>query len=259
MAKYFGSPWGFLRGKLNDAVGGYWKGIEWTRVRLYPTQRGTYEKWRLMKDGLLPIELFSYEQFNIRRLILQLLGWIGRTNQSNLIYPVWMRLCRKKKLKLTGINLFVKRNAITLWASIPEQDEEYVEPTNKPDMNQMLVSDGDLEPSPAITSASYNPTTGIVAVDFDTTCSKNGKPTDFTFIMTYAEPIVLPPTWLPNGHLWGTAKLPPPPAIPPARSVGHIEIPIEKGLDPLMVHAYVFFRDVANLIGYSPSISATCS
>jgi len=37
MAKYTGSPWGEIRGKIGEAVGGTWKGINWVRLRVTPS------------------------------------------------------------------------------------------------------------------------------------------------------------------------------------------------------------------------------
>ena len=254
MGKYFGSPWGFIRGKLNDAVGGYWKGIEWVRVRVFPTQRGTLKLYRLLKEGLITPERFSFKQMNIRRLVLQVLGWIGRTNLSTMIYPVWVKLCRKRKLKLTGINLFVRRNAPTLWASIPHRDQEYDATTNAPDMKQMLVSDGDLEPTPEAVGCSYNPSTGKFHMEWNMSCTKNGKPDDYAYILVYREPII-DPLWQPNGWLYGKAELVEPPAVPKIRANGTMEIDLPTGLTVTDLIGYVFFRDHDGVIGFSPSAS----
>ncbi|MDI6841148.1 MAG: hypothetical protein QMD71_09960 [bacterium] len=252
MAKYIGSPWGYLRGKLNDAVGGVWKGIEWTRVRVLPRQRGTIDLWRRMMAGRIRPLLFSYKQFNIRRLVFQLLGWLGRANLECLMYPVWQRLCDLRKYKLTHINLFVLRNAPALWASIPNKDQIY-SITNKPNMDFMLVSDGDLEPTPSITGCTYNPATGALTITWDATHVKNGTDTDLAYIMAYVEPVV-DISWRPEGYLYGTAL-----TSVGTRVAGTGTITIAAGLTPSAIHGYVFFRDAANLIGYSPSVAATAT
>lgn len=253
MGTYMGSPWGFIRGKIGDQVGGVWKGIEWVRVRVLPVQRGSLELFRMLKDGLINPERFSFKQFNIRRLVFQVLGWIGRTNMSNLIYPVWEALCSKRKWALTGINAFISRSAPYLWDSLPNQDEEYNETTNKPDMKEMLVSDGDLEASPGVALASYAAVSGAVSVNWDAGISKNGKDTDFMFAMVYAEPIV-DPQWRPNGYLYGTAIPIVPPGIQPLRGDVSWTFDLPVGLTgPLFI--YVFFRDAEGVIGYSPSVA----
>lgn len=253
MGVYMGSPWGFVRGKIGDQVGGVWKGIEWVRVRVLPTQRGTLELMRMLKQGLISPERFSWKQFNIRRLVFQVLGWIGRTNMSNLIYPVWEELCSRRKWALTGINAFLARSAPYLWGSIPDQDAEYDAETNKPDMKEMLVSDGDLEPTPEVISAAYDPVLGTLLVTFSSDILKNGAEDDEAFLMVYAEPIVNS-QWRPNGYLYGNAIPIPPPGVYKRRDDGAIDTTLPKALDVVMF-AYVFFRDKAGQIGYSPSAS----
>lgn len=253
MAKYMGSPWGFLRGKLNDAVGGVWKGIEWTRVRVLPRQRGTLKKLRAMEDGRIRPEVFSWKQFNIRRLAFQLLGWMGRKNIGNLMYPVWQRLCDARKYKLTHINLFVKTSLPDLWDSIPDKGKKYDAATNKPDMNQVLISDGDLEPTSAISSCTYDPLTGVLTVNWDTTVTQNGAATDLVYLMAYVEPVVTA-SWRPNGYLHGTAL-----TDVATRTDGTGTLNLAIGLTAADVHAYVFFRDADDVIGYSPSLAVTAS
>ena len=206
MAKYIGSPWGEIRGKLDDAVGGVWKGIKWVRVRVLPTQLGTLEKYYLLKadpPGISP-EQFSFPQFNIRRLVFQLLGTLGRMNKGNMILPVWERLAKMRNYALTGINLFVKTSAGLLWHSIPDPSIEYDITTNKPDLDLMKVSDGDLEGTTTITDVRYATATGILTVTFDSTIYKNGKDDDDVYVMAYREPIV-DATWRANGYLYGNA------------------------------------------------------
>lgn len=257
MGKYFGSPWGFIRGKLGDTVGGYWKGVEWCRVRVYPTQRGTLDLYRQLKEGLIPPERFSFKQMNIRRLVTQVLGWIGKNNLSSLIYPVWEKLCKKRKLKMTGTNFYVKRNAARLFASIPNADEEYDADTNFPDMLEMLIADGDLAPTP-LWNSTYDPVTGVLKVEWQTDLVKNQKETDIAYVMAYIRPVV-DDEWYPNGHLYGKAELPTPPEPVRDRNDASMEITIDTGLDATKMSAYLFFKDSAGEIGFSPSTSRIVS
>lgn len=253
MSKYHGSPWGYMRGKLFDTVGGYWKGINWNRVRVYPTQRGTLELYRMLKEGLIPPERFSYKQFNIRRLVVQVLGWLGRTNLSTLIYPVWELLCSKRKLAMTGTNLFVKRNAARMFNSMPDKNLEYDPDTNAPDMKTMLVSDGDLEPADVF-NATYNTITGDLEVSWKKDILKNGKLNDFAYVMCYLRPIV-DEEWYPNGYLYGKAELPEPPLPVRTRDDESMVLPLPAGLDNTKMTAYLFFKDLLGEIGFSPSRS----
>lgn len=251
MGTYMGSPWGFIRGKIGDQVGGVWKGVEWVRVRVLPTQRGTLELMRMLKEGLITPERFSWKQFNIRRLIFQVLGWIGKSNMSTMIYPIWEALCSKRKWALTGVNAFIKVNAGRFWNSLPDKDAEYNSATNAPDMKVIRVSDGDLEGAYPVLTAGYVGATGVLTVTWDSTIYENGKDDDFAFAMLYMQPIVRD-DWRPNGYLYGTGIPIPPPGVQPLRSDGTMTVQLPIGLIDDMV-AYVFFRDALGQIGYSVS------
>jgi len=100
--KYIDSPFGFVLGKWADVIGGKWKGIYWLRKRVNPTQLGTLEKYKLLKAGIILSTQFSYPQMNIRRVVFQVLGFIGKNNLLNWIHPVWESLVTKRGLALTG-------------------------------------------------------------------------------------------------------------------------------------------------------------
>jgi hypothetical protein len=170
--------------------------------------------------------------------------------------PVWERLCTKNKLKMTGLDLFTKKNVPTLWASMPHQNKEYDAITNTPDMVKMIVSDGILEPTQKVLVCNYNPTTGVLHIEWDTKCIENGKPDDCAYVMAYKNPVV-DSEWAPNGVLYGRATLPEPPATPRTRGDGSMEIALPKGLVATDIIGYVFFRDNADVIGFSPSVGKT--
>jgi len=253
MAKLTNNPLGDYTGKLGDTVGGKWKGKHWVRSRIYPSQRGTLEMYYLFKAGQLPLGSFSFRQMNQRRCVFQMLGCIGRKNFSNLITPVWERLCTKNKLRMSGTNLLTKRNVTTLWASMPYQNKEYDAITNTPDMVKMIVSDGILEPTPEVLTCTYNPDTGILRIEWDSTCIENGNPDDYAYVMAYKNPVV-DSEWKPNGLLYGKATLPIPPDIPRTRSDGNMAIALPKGLVASDIIGYVFFRDNTDIIGFSASM-----
>lgn len=257
MGKYWASPWGFIRGKLGDSVGGYWKGIEWVRIRIFPTQRGTLDLYKQLKAGLINPNRFSYKQMNIRRLVFQVLGYIGRNNLSTLIYPVWEQLRKKRKLALTGINLFTARSTPDMWASIPNPDQEFDAVTNCPDMTEMKLSDGDLEPANFIagpTAFEYDPVTGNCIFRWDTGTIKNGKADDYVYTMVYVKPII-DSQWRPDGYLYGRADI-----VPlSVRADGTVTITIPSGFAKTDVYGYVFCRDNAGEIGFSPSDSRIAS
>lgn len=254
MGKYIGSPWGFIRGKIGDAVGGAWKGVDWVRVRVLPTQRGTLANYRLLKDGLLPLERFSYPQMNIRRAVTQVLGYIARMNMSNWINLPWQALVDKRSWTVTATNAFVKRNAATLLSSM-DRTIEFDEAANAPDLAQMLVSDGDLEAGYGF-SASYDPLTGQVATVWDPVVYTNGSPDDLAMLLIAKKPILESVgrngTWYPELFIYGIHGLHP--ALPKTRIDAAMTTSLPLGLDPADLTAYLFFRDSALIIGYSKSL-----
>lgn len=257
MGTYIGSPWGQIRGKVFDHVGGVWKGINWLRVRILPTQRGTLDLYRKLKDGLITPDQFSYPQMNIRRAVLQVLGYIARMNLSLWIYPVWEALCTKRGWTMTGANAFVRRNAATLLNTM-DRDIEYDPTTNAPDLATILVSDGDLEAPAGITSATYNTATGAVVVIWDASTYTNGADDDVCNLVIVKKPILesvgRDGTWYPSLFMYPIMAAPPPPGVAATRVDGTVTVTLPTGLSADDLTAYLFFRDDAGIIGYSASL-----
>lgn len=258
MGTYTGSPWGNIRGKIDDAVGGIWKGIDWVRVRVLPTQLGTITKYRLWKED--PTNPFSFKQFNIRRLVTQVLGYVARSNSNivDWIRPIWDALVEKRGYTMTGTNAFVKRNAAILFASMTDENAEYEPTSNTPDLLEMLVSDGDLEPVASITTCAYDPLTGSVDVVFNSETFTNGQPTDSVCCIIMKKPLLQMEDepdmtlWNWRPQLFAYIFIP---ADPPAeRSDGSFTVALPKDLDPTQLTLYMFLHDDA--IGYSPSKSS---
>lgn len=255
MGKYTGSPWGSIRGKVDDAVGGVWKGIKWLRVRVLPAQPGTVVRYKAWKDD--PTIPMSFKQFNLKRLITQVLGFIARFNPNltDWIRPVWGDLVARRGWTMTGTNAFVKRNAAVLFASLPNQDQEYNPSTNAPDLTKLLVSDGDLEGVASISSAAYDDTTGDLDITWDASVNENGAADDILQVIVAKKPLLEMEdepdmklwNWYPNLHLYifmATAVI---------RSAGMATLSLPTELTDTDMTAYIFFRDDAGTIGYSPS------
>lgn len=259
MGKYIGSPWGFVRGKMGDYVGGVWKGVVWVRVRILPTQRGTVDLYRDLKDGIIPPERFSFSQMNIRRAITQVLGYIGRRNISAWIYPIWEALVTKRGWTMTGINAFVKRNAALLLTTMDRTAELILDSAdpdyNEPDLSKMLVSDGDLEGPAALLTAAYDATTGDLEITWDPTVYTNGHDTDKAYVMVAKKPLLesvgRDGTWYPSLFMYGPYVAEPMAVL---RESGTITYTLPADLDYEDLTAFLFFRDTEDIIGFSPSL-----
>lgn len=252
MAKYYGAPWGTIRGKLNGTVGTVWRGIQSARKYNVPTQRGTLEKYRMLKEGSIPPELFSYEQFNIRRIIMNPLMKISSDELEAWIHPVWTSQTKEKHMVMLGHNLLVKRNFHAFLNSMPNKGQEFHPDTNSPELTALKMSDGDLEPTQEIKKAEYNSTTGGLAIEWDTNVYHNGSEDDVAWVMVLTKPIVEPPAdetgnWQPALTILKIVN-----NMTRANGTG-FSIPLPTGLNSADLTVFVFFFKLD--IGFSPSVS----
>jgi len=189
MAKYIGSPWGTIRGKINGTVGSVWRGIQVARKLTIPTQRGTLELYQLMKEGLISPDRFSFSQMNLRRVILNPLQKIANENLTNWIYPVWAPRTKTAQMKMSGVNLWVKRNLANFFASM-DRTLEYEVGVNEPDPLVLVVSEGPLEGTSEFTSAEYDTATGVMNIDFDASVFTNGLAGDIAHLIVFKRPLM---------------------------------------------------------------------
>lgn len=253
MGKYLASPWGEIRGKLGKSVGGKWKGI------------------KVIRAWVIPKNPKTVRQTNDRMAVLGTLGHIAKENLKTLIWPIWEQICKKKRLQLTGSNLFVKVNARTLRNSIPDKNKPVGE-NNFPDYTKILISTGKLEPTSSISanlcsnqrkSASINqrPSVSInqrksASIKWNPDTYQNGTPDDEVYIALYQKPS----SKKPFGKLTlitgatsqscrvkdGSRRLQP---ANPKRS--DAEVIINHRLSTINCFIYLFFYNKD--IGYSPS------
>jgi len=250
MAKYIGSPWGSLKGKLGAAVGLDWKGIDSARVHVIPRNPGSIKKHLGSRDECARGVIFSPKQMNIRRAVLAMLGFTGRMNLVNWIHPIWEWYCDSHNKKLTGINLFVKENARRLFNSFNTLSK--FSTSNLPDYTLMQVSTGDLEPAPSLTSAVY--AAGTVTLTWDTATYGNGAAGDEAYAAVYKIPTASEVAdYKPYGWLYTPAFA----GAPILRGAGTGTITIPTGLSAAYLVGFVFFVD--SCANYSPSVSVQCT
>jgi hypothetical protein len=247
-AKLRNNPLGDPMGKFGNVVGGKWRdGIYWIRALIYPTQRGTLKDYAAYKAGTQ--RTISYKQMNIRRAVMQVMGFIGRMNLVKWIDPIWGDyITRHGITHLSGMNLMVKENAGNLYASMPNRDQEYNETTNAPDLKVMQVAKGDLEAIESLTSAVYVSGTGVVTLVWATGKFTSGLDTDKIFAMVAKKPI-LDSKMKPTLYMYG------PYDISKTRVDGTGTFSLPAGLTKTDLIAFIFVKDVANTYGYSGSKS----
>lgn len=251
MAKYTGSPFGTIRGKVSGSVGQVWKGIKYLREHTYPRQGGTITKFDAIERGCVRGIGFKVRQFNYQRCVLGVLGYMASQNLPNLIRPVWQELCDKLKYKITGTGLFIKKNARALWETFPNRDAEFSY-TNFPDMTHLQVSDGLLEPTQSIAASlafcAMPAGVNYVTINWNTNTFRNGKSDDIAWLAVYKHPSVEEfIRRVPRGILYtrNTGR-------PRSAGTGSIRIPCHSAGE---LTAFVFFSDAC--ANYSPSVSST--
>lgn len=223
--KYMASPWGTIRGKLGRTVGVVRKGRPYIRALVKPKNPKTNK------------------QTHIRKAVWGVLGYVARTNLSSFIWPIWEKICKKRRLAMTGTNLFTKVNVGRLQNSIPELDKASG-PNNLPDYTRMCVSMGNLEPCCRIDSAFYDKETGKITIKWHEKTYGNGTPDDNVYVGVYQKPEKKRP-FGEFSILETDAK----------REDGSITVDFSGSLDPLLhtgLCVYLFFYN--KKIGYSPSI-----
>jgi len=252
MGKLVNNVLGDLKGRAGTIVGGKWKdGVHWIRARVRPTQRGTLKELQKYEAHLT--SSFSYKQMNIRRAVLQVLGYIGRSNLQSWIDIVWGDYNTRHpnhKHPVTNMNLFVKQNAGRLLASMPNKAAKYNAASNAPDLTQMLVSYGDLEATSAISSAAYTTGTGALVISFASAAYTNGLPTDLAYAMVAKKPILEAGTYKATLFIY-----PPSRGDNKTRTDGEITLTLPTGLTASDLIAYVFFKDAAGTLGFSNSVA----
>lgn len=239
MAKYYGSPWGFLKGKLGPAVGSKVRGgIHIVRAYSHGNHK-TLE--HALQGKILPKEL-SVRRINHNNAAFGPIAHIAKRKSYDLILPVWEPMA--KGTPLTGANLFVKYN-VPLLDKFPYPKKFYTT-NNMPNLENIILSYGTLEPS-YITSSSYHPTTGTLQIKWNTETFKDGSPQDLAYLMSIAwklPPPQIPDLPPPQPHktikIWGDALKP-----VAKRKNGKASIKIQKRIHPQKSHliAYLFFSN----------------
>jgi len=246
MAKIEGSPLGVITGSMGTVTGSKWKGINVIRIRKGPTQRGTSLKLNQYIKGYLLKTEFSYKQFNLRHIVVNLLGTIARQHLEDIINIQWSTLATERHWRMTGSNAFLKANVGALFASFSDPDEQYDPDTNAPNLREMLVSDGDLEPA-AISSGTYDQATGEIVVTWSSITYQNGLATDSAKIIIVRKPIINEITWKPTLIVYG-------PYACGTRGVPEaVTATIPAGLACTDLIAYIYFTRSDPLLDCSPS------
>ncbi|MCK4352026.1 hypothetical protein KAW65_01315 [candidate division WOR-3 bacterium] len=208
MAKYINSPWGMIIGKLFNVIGSSYKGRPYLRGFTKPKQKGTKQRLIQAIKGEIKSNELDPQQINIKLGVFGPLSMIIKENMSNLIYPVWEPMAKGKCL--TGGNLFMKTNITPLYFSIPDKNK-FFSPKNKPDLKQILITDGILEPAEIIYAA-YDKKSKIVMLKWNTKTYLQGKPDDNAHIfiiywqLKTINKLPDPEKWK-DIKLWGDARI----------------------------------------------------
>jgi len=246
MALYSGSPMGEIRGKLNGTVALKWKRKLVIRKYAVPSDRGTLLKYQQFKDGE-PGVIFSLPQFNLRRCILNPLLKCSRDHLEDWIFPIWKLAAQRRHLQMSGLNLLLKDNITTLYASM-DKTIEYDPATNKPDLTKLQMSTGELEGTNSLT-CTYDTATGLLDFVWDQNCYANGQASDIAKAIILAKPLLdtigRDGNWEPALMMYGPTGL----TNQVTRGgfgTGHGHMTIPAGYDAADLTAFIFFFAITN-------------
>jgi len=248
MAKYNSSPLGEIHGKVNGIVAVKWKRTLVARKYAVPADRGSLLKYQQFKDGI-PGVVFSFLQFNLRRVAINPLLKLARDHKEDWIYPIWTEAAKKRHLQMSGMNLLLKTNITNLYASF-DKALEYDPITNSPDLTKLQLSIGDLEGTQSLT-CTYKTDTGITDFSWNGQIFSNGNISDDVYGIILAKPLLQSigreGNWEPQLTMYGPHRLTTP-GVPPHPSTrqdgtGYTVIPAD--LDVADLTAALFFCQLA--------------
>lgn len=253
MAKYYGSSWGVLVGKLGDAVGTHARGgLRTVRAYRKVIPSGS---WLALETGKVDKRGLNIGQCNQENIVFGFLGHLTSKVKSSLIYPVWDPLTKRHHRYMSGFSLFMKHNATTLYNSLPDVHKFYGI-DNLPDLSKLQLSTGVLEGAD-IADAHYDIDSGKVMVKWAPECFLNGRADDLVhlFVLHWSFPVSKESSFLPVREPWRTMKVWGSAKHPVGKRVdgcGSISIsPCLNMAENFVV--YLFFSRFR--VGYSPSSS----
>ena len=141
MAKQVGGILGPVRGKVSNVVGARWKETPYFRAYAIPANPRT--------------TLQTQQRARMTACV-----WMAKALLGPIINPYWDPFTKT----MSGYNRFCQVNLKLLGQPI--------------DYLKTLITEGKLEPTPAVSSATYDPTLPNVTIVFSATCMGNGLPTD---------------------------------------------------------------------------------
>lgn len=156
MAKYLGSQWGIIKGKLGNRVGTTWKGMPYLRVHFIPKRSNS------------PAQARS-------RLSFKDMVKFGNMLPLSIYYKYADRRC------MVVVNVFIKYNHSQAMKSTPAMGKPYSP------LVLRVFPVGDIDPT-LLTEALYNPDTGEVNLRWETTVSRKGKPDDKIWAAVHSVP-----------------------------------------------------------------------
>ncbi|MCK4352539.1 hypothetical protein KAW65_03935 [candidate division WOR-3 bacterium] len=247
MATYHSSILGEITGKIGELVFTSYRGKLVVKIRPRKVKdRASVELLKKVLKGEIERNELSVKLLNVR-LTFATIRYLYKEKLEQIIAPVWEKLCKQKKLRMTTYNLFLKYNMTILYDSIPEKNDFYG-PLNMSDFTQMLITDGDLNEPTIIKNANYSPENGKLCIEWDTNRYIDGKIDDEAHVVAfYWKP---PKLKLSSLTPWTSIKTWEAEA---KREDGKAVIKIDTNLEPKYLITYLFFKS-QNIYSESASI-----
>ncbi|MCK4353292.1 hypothetical protein KAW65_07795 [candidate division WOR-3 bacterium] len=230
-----------MSGKVGNLVFFVYKGKQ--VVRIYSTAcKGKSKLVEKAMSGVITSGEVS--QLN-HRIIFGLLDWLYRKKLKPVVSGCWDKICTRKRLQMTGRNLFMSYNISIIYDSISNV-RELISSRNAPDFTELLITKGDLWAPYNIKSISYSPFSGVLKLFWDSSIFRDAKSEDEAHIVIlYWEPtdILSPKPWTTLKFWYNSGR----------RVDGCSTLDIGKRLTPKWLTVFLFFK---NSNQYSRSIGA---
>lgn len=261
MATYNNSNWGEIRGRLGEAVGKKWKGMNIVTAYNKPKESKDdiklLEKIRTTTDTQTRSKLLDEQVYqkgiNVKYLF-RLTNQIATQKYNDITIPIWEKLA--DKYRKVPANLFVKINTPILRHSMPDQNKLCNE-TNAPDLTKIEFTPQYSGP-PIPSYAAYNTNTGEIKLNWETPEYIYENPDDKAYaVALYFKPIDLL-LWTKSQKpwkelkLWGSAYMPV--AI---RNDKSAVLQIDTQLDQKSLFVFLFFKNSHNQFSRTYNVPIT--
>jgi hypothetical protein len=248
MGKYKGGPWGKISGKVGEAIGINYRGMQIIKGYVKPKDTGPTLMLSETKKGNIELTPKIIKKIN-HTFVFGIMANLSRTLEKDtiLIYKIW-----KTRQAFASTNIRILDSS--------EKTKKLYASNNLPDLENINLTTRYGGPSPEVYSE-YNNKDGKITVRWDTPSYISGEPEDIAcLIVTYFKMNNLydwTKTFQPwHFKVWGSKSVSGMPSSTylPKRQDKELILEIDKNLNSKNIFSYLFFHNAKE--GFSRSYTA---